>query len=66
MPDTYFKSVGPKISGFCFLFPDNSKIVSDNLTPINDLANLESGTEGIYNVLSPEFFSLKKRKLEKK
>lgn len=44
MPDTYFKSIGPTIRGFSFLFPNNHKTVSDNLTPIGDLIKIESGT----------------------
>ena len=44
----------------------NSKMISDNLAPINDLINLQSETEEIYNILSRESFSPKKKKLEKK
>ena len=66
MPDTYFKSIGPTLRGFSFLFPNNKKTISDNLAPINELINLESGTEEIYNVLSPEIFIPRKKKLERK
>lgn len=65
MPDTYFKSIGPTVRGFSFLFPNNNKTISDILTPINDLINIESGTEETY-VLTPEVFFLKKKKSMKK
>lgn len=62
MPDTYFKSIGPTVRGFSFLFPNNNKTISDILAPINGLINIESDTEETYNVLIPEvFFSWRKR-----
>lgn len=54
MPDTYFKSIGPTVRGFSFLFPNNNKTISDILAPINGLINIESDTEETYNVLIPE------------
>ena len=45
MPDIYFKSIGPTVRGFSFLFPNSNKTISDILAPINDLINIESGTE---------------------
>ena len=66
MPDTYFKSIGPTLRGFSFLFANNNKISSDNLAPINELINLESGTEEIYNVLSPEIFFPEEKEIRKK
>ena len=62
LPDTYFKSIGPVVRGFSFLFPNNNKIVGNNLTPIGDLINTESGIEEVYNVLTPEVFFPEKKK----
>ena len=66
MPDSYFKSIGPTLGGFSFLFPNSNKILSDNLAPINELVNLESGTEEIYNVLSLEIFFPQEKEIREK
>ena len=52
--------------GFSFLFPNNHKTISDILAPINDLINLESGTEEIYNILTLEFFFPEEKEINEK
>ena len=66
MPDTYFKSIGPTVRGFSFLFPNNNKTISDILTPINGLINIESDTEETYNVLIPEVFFPEEKEISEK
>lgn len=64
-PDIYFKSIGCKVRGFSFLFPNTSDKLKENLLPSEYLLSIESGTEETSAVLTQNsFFPTQKDKVQ--
>ena len=58
---TYFKSVGPTITGFDFEFPNASRRLLAAFEPGSNLLNLESGTTTVTHFLIKDDFYLQQK-----